>query len=135
MKMNTIANDSNARTSIDLQQLQNSIGYQFKNKALLQEALTHKSYANEMQLENSYGNERLEFIGDAVLGLIVSHILMDRAKNCSEGKLSNMRAAIVNEDVLSGLARSFGIGACILLSKGEDECGGREKKSISGQCV
>ena len=118
-----------------LQQLQNAIGYQFKNTELLQEALTHKSYANEMQLENSYGNERLEFIGDAVLGLIISHILMDRAKNCSEGKLSNMRAAIVNEDVLSGLARSFCLGTCILLSKGEDESGGREKKSISGQCV
>jgi ribonuclease III len=115
---------------INLQQLQAAIGYQFKNKELLQIALTHKSYANEMQLDNSYGNERLEFIGDAVLGLIVSHILMDRAKNCSEGRLSNMRAAIVNEVVLAGLARSFGIGACILLSKGEHECGGREKKSI-----
>jgi ribonuclease-3 len=113
-----------------LQQLQNAIGYQFKNKELLQEALTHKSYANEMQLENSWGNERLEFLGDAVLGLIISHILMDRAKSCSEGKLSNMRAAIVNEDVLAGLARSFCIGACIFLSKGEHECGGREKKSI-----
>jgi ribonuclease III len=115
---------------IALQQLQNSIGYHFKNKELLKEALTHKSYANEMQLENPFGNERLEFIGDAVLGLIVSHILMDRGNNCSEGRLSNMRAAIVNEDVLSDLARSFNIGSYILLSKGEHESGGREKKSI-----
>jgi ribonuclease-3 len=122
--------DIQPQDGINLQQLQAAIGYQFKNKELLQVALTHKSYANEMQLENSYGNERLEFIGDAVLGLIVSHILMDRAKNCSEGRLSNMRAAIVNEDVLAGLARSFDIGAYILLSKGENECGGREKKSI-----
>jgi ribonuclease III len=114
----------------DMQRLQDAIGYQFKNKYLLQESLTHKSYANEMHLENSYGNERLEFIGDAILGLIVSHILMDRAKDCSEGRLSNMRAAIVNENVLSGLARSFSIGSCILLSKGENECRGREKKSI-----
>lgn len=118
------------QNDIVLKQLQDSIGYQFKNPGLLQEALTHKSYANEMQLENSFGNERLEFIGDAVLGLIVSLILMDRGKNCSEGKLSNMRAAIVNEDELSALARSFGIGACIFLSRGEDESGGREKKSI-----
>ncbi len=115
---------------INLQQLQNDLGYQFKNRELLLEALTHKSYANEMQLVNTWGNERLEFIGDAVLGLIVSHILMERAKNCSEGKLSNMRAAIVNEDVLAGLARSFCLGICIFLSKGENECGGREKKSI-----
>jgi len=115
---------------LDLKHLQNSIGYQFKNIELLREALTHKSYANEMQLENSFGNERLEFIGDAVLGLIISHILMDREKNCSEGKLSNMRAAIVNEDELSSLASSFGMGACIFLSKGEEESGGREKKSI-----
>jgi ribonuclease III len=113
-----------------LQELQDSIGYQFKNLEYLKEAITHKSYANEIQLENPYGNERLEFIGDAVLGLIVSHILMDRGKNCSEGRLSNMRAAIVNEDVLSSLARSFNIGSYILLSKGEHECGGREKKSI-----
>jgi ribonuclease III len=115
---------------IDLQELEESIGYHFRNKELLKEAVTHKSYANEMQLENPYGNERLEFIGDAVLGLIVSHILMERGKNCSEGRLSNMRAAIVNEDVLSELARSFNIGSYILLSKGEHECGGRDKKSI-----
>jgi len=115
---------------IAFKHFQDAIGYQFKNYRLLEEALTHKSYANEMQLENSFGNERLEFIGDAVLGLIVSHILMDREKNCSEGRLSNMRAAIVNEDQLSALGRSFGIGAFILLSKGEEESGGREKKSI-----
>lgn len=131
--MNSVYENKPTREPLDevkLQQLQNAIGYQFKNKDLLQEALTHKSYANEMQLENSWGNERLEFLGDAVLGLIVSHILMDRTKNCTEGRLSNMRAAIVNEDVLAGLARSFSIGTCIFLSKGEHECGGREKKSI-----
>jgi ribonuclease III len=113
-----------------LEHLQNAIGHQFKNKALLQEALTHKSYANEVQHKNLSGNERLEFIGDAVLGLVVSHILMDRAQDCSEGRLSNMRAAIVNEDVLAGLARCFSLGNFILLSKGENESGGRDKKSI-----
>jgi ribonuclease III len=122
--------DSDRQQAMLLNQLQNCLGYQFKNCRYLLDALTHKSYANEMQLKNSYGNERLEFIGDAVLGLIISHILMDRVQDCSEGKLSNMRAAIVNEDELSALARSFNLGAYIFLSRGEEESGGREKKSI-----
>lgn len=111
-------------------QLQDAVGYHFADGGRLIEALTHKSYANELQLENPYGNERLEFIGDAVLGLIVSHILMDRVPHCAEGKLSNMRAAIVNENELSRLSRAFNIGACIRLSRGEEDSGGREKKSI-----
>ena len=122
--------DGSRHQEMLLNQLQNCLGYQFNNSRYLLEALTHKSYANEMQLENSFGNERLEFIGDAILGLIISHILMDRVQDCSEGKLSNMRAAIVNEDELSSLARSFRLGAYILLSRGEEESGGREKKSI-----
>ncbi len=113
-----------------LKQLQSSLGYCFKDAGCLVDALTHKSYANEMQLKNVNGNERLEFIGDSVLGLIISHILMERVTSCSEGKLSNMRAAIVNEEELSALARKFNLGAYILLSKGEEESGGREKKSI-----
>ena len=112
------------------EQLQGALCYRFGSIGYLVEALTHKSYANEMQLDNCYGNERLEFIGDAVLGLIISHILMKRVPACSEGKLSNMRAAIVNEDALSTLARSFKLGDYIFLSRGEEDSGGREKKSI-----
>jgi ribonuclease III len=118
------------RNEDSLIELQQKIGYYFKNITLLREALTHKSFANEMNLENCFGNERLEFLGDAVLELILSHILMERFKECSEGKLSKMRAAIVNTQELSSLARRLDIGRHILLSRGEDESRGRGKKSI-----
>ncbi len=110
--------------------LQQNIGYFFQDMELLEEAVTHKSFANEKQHENSFGNERLEFLGDAVLELVISHILMERCKSCSEGKLSNMRAAIVNKDALSSIALQLDIGKYILLSHGEEENMGREKKTI-----
>jgi ribonuclease III len=111
-------------------QLQDNLGYHFKNIEYLKEALTHKSFANEMQLVNNFGNERLEFLGDAVLELIIRHILMQRFPQYSEGKLSNMRAAIVNEESLSLLALKLAIGKHIMLSRGEIENKGRGKKSI-----
>ncbi|MEI6127934.1 MAG: ribonuclease III [Pseudomonadota bacterium] len=114
----------------NLEEFQQGLGYTFKNISLLCEALTHKSFANEMQQENSFGNERLEFLGDAVLELVISHILMERFKDCAEGKLSNMRAAIVNEEELSSLALGFDMGRYLFLSKGEDESLGRTKRSI-----
>lgn len=114
----------------NLEELQREIGYHFKDAVLLQEALTHKSFANEMNLMNCFGNERLEFMGDAVLELVISHILMERFKDFSEGKLSKMRAAIVNKNEISTLARKLGIGKYILLSRGEEDSMGREKKSI-----
>jgi len=110
--------------------LQNQLGYHFKNIDYLQEALIHKSYANEMQLVNNFGNERFEFLGDAVLELIIRHILMERFPDYSEGKLSNMRAAIVNEDSLALLAVKLDIGRYIMLSRGEIDNKGSEKKSI-----
>jgi len=110
--------------------LQKSLGYNFKNIRLLEDALTHKSYAHEMKLDSKFGNERLEFLGDAVLELIIRDILLARFPAFSEGKLSNMRAAIVNEDSLSTIARSLGVGPYILLSRGEQENKGQEKKSI-----
>ena len=114
----------------DLTALQHNIGYHFNNRELLDQALTHKSFANEMQLENSCGNERLEFMGDAVLELVISHILMERFEESSEGRLSKMRAAIVNRDELARCARTFDIGRFIRLSRGENEDKGRIKKSI-----
>jgi ribonuclease III len=122
--------EKNKREAASLVELQKRIGYHFRDLSLLQEALTHKSFANEMNLENCFGNERLEFLGDAVMELVISHILMERFKDCSEGKLSKMRAAIVNQEEISSLALKFGIGSCILLSRGEEENKGRNKKSI-----
>jgi ribonuclease III len=113
-----------------ISELQHMLGYTFKNISLLRNALTHKSFANEMQHENYFGNERLEFMGDAVLELVISHVLMERFPDYSEGKLSNMRAAIVNEEELSTRALNLHIGKHILLSHGEEENNGRHKKSI-----
>lgn len=126
-------NDFLHKQGIDLStisELQDTLGYTFKDISLLRDALTHKSFANEMQLDNYFGNERLEFMGDAVLELVISHILMERFPDYSEGKLSNMRAAIVNEEELSIRALQLNIGTHILLSRGEDENNGRQKKSI-----
>jgi len=105
-----------------------ALGHHFNNPALLAQALTHSSYANEKGLEDHY--ERLEFLGDAVLELIVSHMLIERYPDHREGDLSRMRASVVNKKTLAGIARRLGIGQYILLSYGEDKTGGREKGSL-----
>jgi len=120
-----------ARNSNDcLEALQQRIGYRFRDNALLQLAMIHKSYANEQQLEQHCGNERLEFLGDAVIELVISHILMEQSQGSSEGHLSKMRASIVNTDSLSAISRSYALNDCLQLSRGEEENQGREKKSI-----
>ncbi len=113
-----------------LRDVQEKIDYHFQNIELLREALTHKSFANEQQSENSLANERLEFLGDAVLELVITHILMERFRDYSEGKLSRLRAAIVNKEGLSYIAHTFGLGSYILLGRGEEANRGRTKKSI-----
>jgi len=123
--------DQTALNSNDcLEALQQRIGYRFRDNALLQLALIHKSYANEQQLEQHCGNERLEFLGDAVIELVISHILMEQSPGSSEGHLSKMRASIVNTDSLSAISRSYALNDCLQLSRGEEENQGREKKSI-----
>ena len=104
--------------------------YEFSNKELLYEALRHSSYVNELAHENLQDNERLEFLGDAVLNLIVGHILMRRYPEVKEGELSRRRANLVNESQLAKMARSFGLGNYIQLGKGEIQTNGREKNSI-----
>ncbi len=110
--------------------LEKQIGYSFKKKAMLKRALTHKSFANEQKLAASEHNERLEFLGDAVLELAVSEFLMNRFPEFSEGDLSKMRAAIVNEKQLAGLARRFHLGEFLYLGRGEEQTSGREKDSL-----
>lgn len=109
--------------------LTQELGYEFNTTELLAEAFRHASYVNEsaMALRD---NERLEFLGDAVLSLAVCHILMDVFRDASEGNLSKWRASVVNEKVLSDLAKDLDLGAHILLGKGEELSGGREKPSI-----
>ncbi len=113
-----------------LSPLMKRIGYDFENPALLAEAFRHSSYVNELGSDSVQDNERLEFLGDAVLDLAISHILMDLFCDAREGDLSKFRAAVVNEKTLSQIARTIDLGAYLLLGKGEEITGGRRKASI-----
>ena len=104
--------------------LEKRLGYEFKDKKLIIEALTHKSY------KQPYDNERLEFLGDAVLDLVVGEYLFKKFQNSDEGKLSKIRASLVNETGFDKLARALHLGDYILLSNAEDNNGGREKSSL-----
>ena len=111
-----------------LSDIQQRIAYTFKNPELLERALTHKSYANENRVP--YHNERMEFLGDAVLNLVVSEYLMSTCPDSNEGDLSRFRAAVVSEPALAIVARELGIGRHLLLGKGEEQTGGRNKDSL-----
>lgn len=110
-----------------IETLEDRLNYRFANKALLLTALTHPSFAADHH-EESY--QRMEFLGDAVLELAVSRHLYLEEQGMDEGHLSRRRAALVNEDALSGLARAFELGAYIRFSNGEEKSGGRDKPSI-----
>ncbi|MBN1282212.1 MAG: ribonuclease III [Proteobacteria bacterium] len=110
--------------------LEKSIGYRFRRREHLRRALTHKSYANELRMAYADHNERLEFLGDAVLELAISHLLMERFTEFPEGELSKLRAAVVNEGQLAEIAREVGLGDYLYLGKGEDQTGGRDKPSL-----
>ena len=105
------------------------IGYSFKNTELLHEALSHSSYANEGK-KNRKSNERLEFLGDSVLSIIVSTYLFDHFSHLPEGELTKIRASLVCEKALFGFAQRIELGRFILLGKGEENTGGRERPSI-----
>ncbi|MEY4015949.1 MAG: ribonuclease, partial [Actinomycetota bacterium] len=103
------------------------IGYAFRNPALLRQALIHRSW----QAENSdpLTNERFEFLGDAVLGWVIADVAFHRLSDMPEGKLTDLRRSVVNMHALSDIARQLGIGEFLLLGKGEDAAGGRDKSS------
>lgn len=109
--------------------LQGLLCYQFKDLELLNKSLTHKSYSNEVLLSLK-NNERLEFLGDSVLDLIVADYMFLMYQDLPEGSLSKIRAAVVNENSLAGLAKNLKLGSYILLGKGESFSGGRQKASI-----
>lgn len=111
-------------------QFEQAFSYHFENKDLLLEALRHSSFVNERPDENLRDNERLEFLGDAVLDLVIGHILMQRYPDLKEGELSRMRAGLVNESRLAAIAADINLGAYIQLGKGELQTKGRKKKSI-----
>ena len=115
----------------DICVLENALGYTFKNKALLQEALTHSSYSNELKAKKQicHCNERLEFLGDAVLSAVVSEYLFETFSNLPEGELSTMRAALVQSQALASYSRSFGVGEFLYLGNGEEKNDGRNRQS------
>jgi ribonuclease-3 len=114
----------------DTKDLSRRLGYEFARPEILSEAFRHASYVNEMGDPELRDNERLEFLGDAVLGLAVSHLLMNVFSDAREGNLSKLRASVVNERMLSEVARELELGAYLVLGKGEELSGGREKSSI-----
>jgi len=115
---------------IDLNELSQKLGYDFKNQDLLSEAVRHSSYVNETGSSELNDNERLEFLGDAVLDLAIGHILMQYFPEAREGDLSKYRASVVNETSLYQVADELELGKYILLGKGEEITQGRKKTSI-----
>ncbi len=112
----------------DFERLERLLGYRFIRQELLEQALTHRSHANDNR--SGVDNEKLEFLGDAVLDLIVGHLLMDEYPSMSEGELSVTRAQVVSEAGLSELAADLGLGEFLRLGRGEERTGGRQKPSL-----
>ena len=113
-----------------IKELENAIGYRFQNIQLLQNALTHSSYANERWHNSLLSNERLEFLGDSVLGMLVADYLFRNFPNRPEGELTRMRADMVCEQTLAAAANRIGLGSHLLLGHGEEQGGGRNRNSI-----
>ena len=118
-----------------IKDLEAAIGYKFKNIALLQNALTHSSYANERWHNSLMSNERLEFLGDSILGMCVAEYLYCTFPDRPEGELTRMRADMVCEQTLANVAGRIGLGNHLLLGKGEEQGGGRTRNSILADAV
>ncbi len=114
----------------ELEELQRSLRYNFRNPKLLLQALVHRSFDHENPDISQKDNETLEFLGDAVLSLTVSHLLVESFPDSKEGELSRFRSAIVNERELARIAQELNLGKCLLLGKGEELTGGRRKPSL-----
>lgn len=113
-----------------LHNLEKMIGYEFKNVQLLSHALTHSSYANEKHWDKTRCNERLEFLGDAVLELVSSNFLFQNYPTMPEGEMTKLRASLVCEPTLAFCAEAISLGDYLLLGKGEDLTGGRTRPSV-----
>jgi ribonuclease-3 len=113
-----------------LRTLQERLGLTFEAPQWVLSALTHRSYSNEHKAGGPPHNERLEFLGDSVLSLVISQRLMERFPEASEGELSRLRALLVNEEGLARVARSISLGELLFLGRGEERTGGRDKSSV-----
>ncbi len=117
-----------------LNNLEKKLDYKFKNKTLLKEALTHPSFQKKSLKEKTSNNQRLEFLGDSVLDLIVTEHLYRKLASFSEGKLTKIKSVMVSKDILAKWANHLSLGKYIILGKGEDLTGGRKKLSILADC-
>lgn len=115
---------------MNLKDIEDKIGLEFKNKNLLKTAFIHRSYLNEHPKERLGHNERLEFLGDSVLGFIVSDYLFEKFPKHPEGDLTNFRSSIVNAKILSVVARELDLGQYLFLSRGEEATGGRDRQYL-----
>lgn len=122
-----------SRTKNPLRELERRLGRRFRRRQLLESALTHRSYANEKELESNY--ERLEFLGDSVVGLVTAEWLFTEHRGVSEGKLSAHKSRLVSGPVLASFGRDLGLGDFIRVGVGEGRSGGREKDSILSDVV
>lgn len=111
-------------------QLEEKIGYNFRDKKLLKQALAHRSYLNEHPEEKLSSNERLEFLGDAVLELVISELVFDHFPDQPEGVLTALRSRLVRTESLAEIAQSLSLGEFLLLSRGEEDGGGRANTSL-----
>ena len=118
-----------------IKDLETAIGYRFGNISLLQNALAHSSYANERWHDSLKSNERLEFLGDSILGMVVAEYLYRNFPGRPEGELTRMRADMVCETSLAAIADKIGLGDHLLLGHGEAACGGRNRASILADAV
>lgn len=119
----------------NLEELEQKIGYEFRDKSQLVKAMTHSSYANERRTGKLMCNERLEFLGDAVLEVVSSDFLFHKYTELPEGDLTKIRASIVCEPTLAFCAGGINIGNYLLLGKGEDATGGRNRNSITSDAM
>ena len=118
-----------------MEKLEEKLGYTFRDRGLLENALTHSSYANENKSRGETSNERLEFLGDSVLGMVVADHLYRTHPDMPEGELTRTRAALVCEDSLVEVAAQLELGQYLKLGRGEDAGGGRERPSIQADAV
>lgn len=114
----------------EIKELERKIGYEFKKKSLIMEALTHSSFSNEQKINQFRNYERLEFLGDAVLELLSSRFFFENYPDMSEGQMTRLRSSMVCEPALAFCARDISLGDYILLGKGEEATGGRKRDSI-----
>lgn len=118
-----------------LKKFENIIKYKFNNINILEKSLTHSSYSNEDKQYTKVNNERLEFLGDAVLSIVVSKYIFNQFSEYPEGELTKLRSQVVCEDTLSIVAYNLNVGNFLLLGRGEETSGGRERKSILADAV